>query len=56
MKSKKIIGHQALLIEVVEATKKRGVLSFPDIKKNIDRLIEKEYMEREDGSMYSYVA
>lgn len=56
MKSKKTIGHQALLIEVVEATKKRGVLSFPDIKKNIDRLIEKEYMEREDGNMYSYVA
>ncbi|QDS77252.1 hypothetical protein FKW77_003518 [Venturia effusa] len=56
MKSKKTIGHQALLIEVVEATKKRGVLSFPDIKKNIDRLIEKEYMEREDGGMYSYVA
>lgn len=56
MKSKKTIGHQALLIEVVEATKKRGVLSFPDIKKNIDRLIEKEYMEREDGNLYSYVA
>lgn len=56
MKSKKTIGHQLLVAEVIEATRKRGVLSVPDIKKNIDRLIEKEYMEREEGGMYSYVA
>jgi cullin-4 len=56
MKSKKKIGHQSLIVEVIEATKKRGVLSVADIKKNVDRLIEKEYMEREDGNIYSYVA
>jgi len=56
MKSKKKIGHQQLIVEVIEATKKRGVLNMGDIKKNVDRLIEKEYMEREDGNMYSYVA
>jgi cullin-4 len=56
MKSKKKIHHQLLITEVIEATKRRGQLSLPDIKKNIDRLIDKEYMEREDGNMYSYIA
>ncbi|KAF2425729.1 Cullin-domain-containing protein [Tothia fuscella] len=56
MKGKGRIGHQLLVAEVIEATRKRGVLSVPDIKRNIDRLIEKEYMEREEGNMYAYVA
>jgi cullin-4 len=56
MKSKKSIGHQLLVAEVIEATRKRGVLSVADIKRNIDRLIEKEYMEREEGGLYCYVA
>jgi cullin-4 len=56
MKSKKTIGHQLLVAEVIEATRKRGVMSVADIKRNIDRLIEKEYMEREDGGLYAYVA
>jgi cullin-4 len=56
MKSKKTIGHQLLVAEVIEATRKRGVMGVADIKRNIDRLIEKEYMEREDGGMYAYVA
>jgi len=56
MKSKKTIGHQLLVAEVIEATRRRGVLSVPDIKKNIDRLIEKEYMEREEGNMYTYIS
>lgn len=37
MKSKKKIGHNLLVAEVIEQTKKRGVLSVSDIKKNIDR-------------------
>jgi cullin-4 len=56
MKSKKTIGHQLLVAEVIEATRKRGVMSVSDIKRNIDRLIEKEYMEREEGGLYAYVA
>lgn len=37
MKSKKKIGHNLLIAEVIEQTKKRGVLSVNDIKKNIDK-------------------
>lgn len=56
MKSRKTIGHSELIAEVIKATQSRGVLAMADIKKNIDRLIEKDYMEREEGNMYSYLA
>ena len=56
MKSRKTIGHSELVSEVIKATMSRGVLAVADIKRNIDRLIEKEYMEREDGGGYSYMA
>jgi cullin-4 len=73
MKSKKTISHTLLVTEVIDATKKRGVLSGPEIKKQIERfvtvtvvlfdadlkrLIEKDYMERQEGTtnMYNYVA
>ncbi|GAB7354196.1 hypothetical protein MBLNU459_g4747t1 [Dothideomycetes sp. NU459] len=56
MKSRKTIGHSELIAEVITATRSRGVLDVKDIKKNIDRLIEKDYMEREEGNMYNYVA
>ncbi|KAF2158531.1 hypothetical protein M409DRAFT_30968 [Zasmidium cellare ATCC 36951] len=56
LKSRKTISHQELVSEVIKATMSRGVLAVSDIKKNIDRLIEKDYMEREEGNMYSYVA
>lgn len=56
MKSRKSIGHQELISEVIKATMSRGVLGVGDIKKNIDRLIEKDYMERGEGNTYDYVA
>lgn len=56
MKSRKTISHPELIVEVINATKSRGVLAVADIKKNVDRLIEKDYMEREEGNMYSYIA
>jgi cullin-4 len=56
MKAKKKIGHQLLVAEVIEATRKRGVLDVAGIKKNIDKLIEKEYMERLEGNTYGYIA
>ncbi|KPI38341.1 Cullin-4A [Cyphellophora attinorum] len=56
MKSRKSIGHNELIVEVIKATRSRGVLEQGDIRRNIEKLIEKEYMEREDGNRYSYVA
>ncbi|KAF2104039.1 cullin-4B [Rhizodiscina lignyota] len=56
MKSRKQITHNELVAEVITATKSRGVLAVSDIKKNIDRLIDKDYMERNDDGSYSYVA
>ncbi|KAI4258555.1 MAG: hypothetical protein LQ352_001190 [Teloschistes flavicans] len=60
MKQKKTISHVLLVSEVIGATKSRGVLEGAEIKKNIERLIEKEYMEREeteDGkTAYKYLA
>nr|OQO29530.1 hypothetical protein B0A51_02622 [Rachicladosporium sp. CCFEE 5018] len=56
MKARKKIGHAELVGEVVKATISRGVLDVRDIKRNVDRLIEKDYMEREEGGGYAYVA
>ncbi|KAI9687768.1 MAG: hypothetical protein M1822_001848 [Bathelium mastoideum] len=56
MKSRKLISHPELVAEVIKATKSRGQLNVADIKKNIDRLIEKDYMEREENNSYSYLA
>ncbi|KIV87445.1 hypothetical protein PV11_02990 [Exophiala sideris] len=56
MKSRKKIGHNELIVEVIKATMSRGVLDQADIKRNIEKLIEKDYMERDEGNSYSYVA
>ncbi|PGH11864.1 hypothetical protein AJ80_06929 [Polytolypa hystricis UAMH7299] len=56
MKSRKTISHNELIVEVINATKSRGVLEQADIKKNIEKLIDKDYIEREDGNRYSYLA
>jgi cullin-4 len=58
MKSRKKIRHAELVAQVIEQTKNRGTLEMADIKKNIDKLMDKEYMEREGGTrdVYSYVA
>lgn len=37
MKSKKTIGHNDLIVEVIKATMSRGVLDQADIKRNIER-------------------
>lgn len=41
MKGAKTMTHAQLVAEVIRATQSRGVLGVPDIKKNIDKLIEK---------------
>lgn len=56
LKSRKKISHQELVSEVIKATMSRGVLAVSDIKRNIDRLIEKDYCERVEGNMYEYIA
>ncbi|KAF2762840.1 Cullin-domain-containing protein [Pseudovirgaria hyperparasitica] len=56
LKSKKVIGYQDLIAETISATAKRGAMSVADIKKNLDRLIEKEYCERADDGELHYLA
>ncbi|KAM5430335.1 hypothetical protein McanCB56680_002995 [Microsporum canis] len=56
MKSRKVITHSDLVAEVIKATKNRGQLELGDIKKNIDKLLEKDYIEREENNRYKYLA
>ncbi|KAK9334151.1 Cullin family-domain-containing protein [Lipomyces starkeyi] len=56
MKSRKTIRHVELIQQTIEQTKNRGTLDLGDIKKNIEKLIEKEYMERQGGDTYVYLA
>ncbi|KAI1501257.1 Cullin [Biscogniauxia marginata] len=55
MKSRKTMTHANLVAEVINQTKKRGAVDTAEIKKNIEKLIEKDYLER-DGSSYTYLA
>ncbi|GAA98842.1 uncharacterized protein L969DRAFT_24916 [Mixia osmundae IAM 14324] len=58
MKSRKTIKHAELIMDVVNELKDRFKVETQEIKKAIDSLIEREYMERVEGSRntYSYVA
>ncbi|OAA32060.1 ubiquitin ligase subunit CulD [Moelleriella libera RCEF 2490] len=55
MKSRKTMGHAELVAEVINLTKKRGSVEPMAIKKEIESLIEKDYLEREDNA-YTYLA
>ncbi|KJZ72870.1 hypothetical protein HIM_07814 [Hirsutella minnesotensis 3608] len=55
MKSRKHMGHAELVAEVINLTKKRGSVEPAAIKKEIESLIEKDYLEREDNG-YTYLA
>ncbi|KAL3423237.1 Cullin family protein [Phlyctema vagabunda] len=55
MKSRKTMDHANLVAEVINQTKSRGAVDTGEIKKNIEKLIEKDYIEREDNA-YTYLA
>ncbi|KAF5017968.1 hypothetical protein F66182_10077 [Fusarium sp. NRRL 66182] len=55
MKSRKSMGHSELVAEVINLTKKRGSVEPAAIKKEIESLMEKDYIDREDNT-YVYLA
>lgn len=56
MKSRKKLKHVHLVEEVISQVKARFPPKIPDIKKNIDALMEKDYIERLEGDELSYIA
>ncbi|VDM42288.1 unnamed protein product [Toxocara canis] len=57
MKTRKVLKHAALVNEVIEQTKSRFTPDVNFIKKNIEALIEKMYIQRTDqNDEYQYLA
>ncbi|KAJ8593851.1 winged helix DNA-binding domain-containing protein [Rhizopogon salebrosus TDB-379] len=50
MKAHKTMKKQPLIQEVISQISQRFAPKIPDIKKAIDMLLEKEYIERVDGT------
>ncbi|KAL5612870.1 hypothetical protein BROUX41_004051 [Berkeleyomyces rouxiae] len=55
MKSRKRMTHSVLVAEVINMMRSRGTVDPAAIKKEIESLLDKDYMERE-GNEYLYIA
>lgn len=55
MKDRKILDHNNIVSEVTKQVSNRFLPSPPQIKKRIEGLIEREYLERVDGNTYKYL-
>lgn len=57
MKTRKRLRHNALIEEVINQSKQRFIPNVSMVKKAIDSLIEKQYIDRFDkGDEYYYMA
>ena len=57
MKTRKTLQHTNLIAAVIEQLKSRFMPSPQDIKKRVESLIEREYLERSrDRKLYNYLA
>lgn len=56
MKSRKHMKHVVLVQETISQIKSRFTPKVQDIKKSIDQLIEKEYLERLENEELGYLA
>ena len=56
MKSRKTMKHVQLVQEVIQQVKSRFPPKVPDIKKNIEALMEKDYIERVENDGVAYIA
>ncbi|KAG0343849.1 hypothetical protein BG004_004956 [Podila humilis] len=55
MKSRRVLSHVQLIQEVIEQCKTRFSPNVPMIKKCIEQLLDKQYIERADDSLDRYV-
>ncbi len=58
LKSRKRVTHNELMTEVIDQNKSRFQPDVVQIKKEIEHLIERGYMDRDDGAndVYIYIA
>ena len=56
MKSRKHMKHVVLVQETISQIKSRFTPKVQDIKRSIDQLIEKEYLERLENEELGYLA